>query len=132
MFPFAPPHTRWTAPPTAGCWESHVPPIAIFSRMGGVEEALFDDFRNSLTQGEHTYLCFMHTFDVTESGSVLRALSALEWTMKLAVLSDLVLQGMNWDTSRDHRFDTRIRTHAEKVQEYHARRANNTERPPAR
>lgn len=112
-------------------WESHVPPVAIFNEMNGVEEEIFDDFRNGLTQGEHTYLCFLHAFNMANANSINRGALALEWVTKLLVLSDSVLQGMNWDETRDHRFDTRVRTHAEKVKEYNDRADRHQERPPA-
>ena len=112
-------------------WEQHVPPVALFYAMNGVEERVFDDFHNGMAQGEHTYLCFMHAFDMDNKDALNRGASALWWALRLIVLSDSVLQGLNWDTTRDHRFDTRVRDYEEKVAEAKARRAQNTTRPPA-
>ena len=110
-------------------WESHVPPVAIFNRLNGIEESIFDDFRDGMVQGEHTYLCFMHTFDMEKETSIQRGVLCLEWAFKLLVLSDSVLQGLNWDQTRDHRFDTSIRTCEDKSKELDARTVNNTQRP---
>jgi hypothetical protein len=112
------------------CWEQHVPPVAIFYAMNGVEERVFDDFQNGMSQGEHTYLCFMHAFDMDDMTAMNRAASALWWALRLIVLSDSVLQGLNWDKNRDHRFDTRIRGYDEKVAEANARNAEKRTRPP--
>lgn len=111
------------------CWESHVPCVGIFNKMEGIEESIFDDFRNSITQGEHTYVCFMHTFDVANPKSIARGASALNWVLKLLILADSVLQGMNWNEARDHRFDTTVRTHLDKHEELKLRQQNNQERP---
>ena len=110
--------------------EDNVPPVVIFYELQDIEERVFDDYHNSMTQGEHSYLCFLHCFNMNEKNSIHRGASALSWALKLLVLADQVLQGMNWDESRDHRFSDVVRTREQKVADSRQRSAEGRNRPP--
>ena len=94
-----------------------------------MEERVFDDYQESIVQGEHTYQIFLHAFDIKNKDSINRGALALWWVMRLLVQADLVLQGMNWDRSRDYRFGPRPRSQQQKRVEYIQRQDAGRGRP---
>ena len=84
---------------------------------------------HGMTQGEHTYLCFLHAFDISDKNSIHRGALALSWALKILALADQVLQGINWDESRDHRFSDVIRTREQKIADSRQRSAEGKNRP---
>lgn len=85
--------------------ERNIPCLAIFyGEEGGIEHRIFDDERESISHEDHTYISFLHCFDINSKCSINKSALALWWVFRIIVLADQVLQGLGSDSGRDHRF----------------------------
>ena len=83
----------------------NIPCLAIFyGEDGGIEHRIFDDERESISHDDHTYISFIHCFDVNSKYAINKSALALWWVFKILVLADQVLQGLGSNAERDRRF----------------------------
>lgn len=97
----------------------NIPCLAVFygDEENGIEHRIFDDERESISHDDHTYICFLHCFDVNSKYSINRSALALWWVFRIIVLADQVLQGLGSNLERDHRFAPATKNHQPTLEE---------------